>query len=69
MTHTTLMTQLKVRSAYRYGIYCAQLNRAQPQRCVVPPQSVSLYRHYSGLPTLCRHGVAGSLLGTELLKG
>ena len=50
----------RVRSARRSGIYCARLNGTLSPRCVVPPRSVSLYRHYGALRTLCRHGVAGS---------
>ena len=50
----------RVRCARHWGIYCPRLNGALAQRCVVPPQSLSLYRHYCALRTLGRHGVAGS---------
>ena len=59
-SHSPYDSLERVRSAHRSGIYCAQLNWTLSQRCVVPPQSVSLYRHHCALRTLCRHCVAGS---------
>ena len=58
-SHSPYDSLERVRSARRCGIDCARLNGTLSQRCVVLPQSVSLYRHYCALRTLCRHGVAG----------